>query len=225
MSLPLSDARTAGIGHDDAPDLSEIVQDAVTLCRVTDHLRAGVDDQLRLDGDMFGGSLPCYGGGTRQILVGGVGAGAHERCLHFQRIAFFRCFRAHLRDRCGSIGGERSVEMRLKGGEVYRDELVEIILGGSVYLVICLQVGSAGERHLCYIVASRLSQIVCRMAVEGEDGTGGTELGTHVADRGTARGGQTADPFSEIFKDGVGAAFDSQLAEDLKDHIFWGCPS
>ena len=115
--------------------------------------------------------------------------------------------------------------MRLKGGEVYRDELVEIFLGGSVYLVICLQVGSAGERHLRYIVASRLPQIVSRMAVEGEDGAGGTELRAHVADRGTACGGEAANPFTEIFKDGVGAAFDSQLAEDLKDHIFRGCPS
>ena len=95
VSLPLSDARTAGIGHDHTANLSEIFEDAVTFRRVADHLRAGVDDQLRLDGNVFGCSLTCHGGRARQILVRRVRAGAHERYFHFQRIAFFRCFRAH----------------------------------------------------------------------------------------------------------------------------------
>jgi hypothetical protein len=54
------------------------------------------------------------------------------------------------------------------------------------------------------------------MAVEGEDRACGTQLGTHVADGGLARGGEALHALAEIFEYGVGAALDGEDAQILR---------
>ena len=44
MTLPLSDARTAGIGHDKSSNLLEVIKDAITLGSIANLLRTRIND-------------------------------------------------------------------------------------------------------------------------------------------------------------------------------------
>ncbi len=73
MTLPLSDARAAGIGHDQGTNLLEVIKDAITLGRIANLLRTRVDDELSLHLDALLVSLAGHACRTGQILIGRVG--------------------------------------------------------------------------------------------------------------------------------------------------------
>ena len=70
MTLPLSDARAAGIGHDQGTNLLEVIEDTITLGSIANLLRTRVDDELPLYLNALLVSLACHTGCTCKILIG-----------------------------------------------------------------------------------------------------------------------------------------------------------
>ena len=79
VALPLADARSAGVGQHRGADPLEVGQQAVALDGGPDLLGAGGDHERRLAGQSVVGRVAGDAGGPGDVLVGRVGARAHQR--------------------------------------------------------------------------------------------------------------------------------------------------
>ena len=61
--------------------------------------------------------------------------------------------------------------------------------------------------------------------IVGEDGGGGADFGTHVADGAHAGAGKGLDALSEIFDDGSGASLDGEDVRNLENDVLGGGPA
>ena len=133
------------------------------------------DGETGLAGHAAVGDLLGDGGGTAHILVGGVGAGADQTVLDLSGPVVLGGGLADLGGEVVEIGGEWAVDTRLELVQV--DVNVLIVLGAGVRgedrHVLVSQVANGGA-------ASRV-EVLLHAVVVGEDGGGGTDLGTHVA--------------------------------------------
>ena len=138
-------------------------------------LRAWRDGETGLAGHAAVGDLLGDGGGAAHVLVGGVGAGANQTVLDLSGPVVLGGGLADLGGEMVEIGGEGAVDTGLELVQV--DVNVLIVLGAGVRgqdrHVLIGQVANGGA-------ASRV-EVLLHAVVVGEDGGGGTNLSTHVA--------------------------------------------
>ena len=163
--------------------------------------------------DAVGHGVLCDGGSTGHVLVRGVGARADKTDLELLGPVVSLDGLSELADGGGQIGGEGTVDVGLKLVEVDLDELV--VLGT---LILAKLVGVlAGE--VTNVLTLGGLQVVVHAVVEGEDGGGGTNLGTHVTNRGHASARQRLDTGSVVLNNGTSSTLDGEDTSDLEDNI------
>ena len=125
LAVPLSDAGSAGVGHDDCTCLFENLNQTVALGSCPDEFGAGIDEKFCFQ--RVTGIAQCLhdGGGTCQVLVGGVGARANQTCLHHGGYVILGNLLCHFADRRGGIGCERSVEVGSETAQVNFNHFVK----------------------------------------------------------------------------------------------------
>ena len=62
-------------------------------------------------------------------------------------------------------------------------------------------------------------EVVDHAVVEGEEGGGGTDLGTHVADSRHTSAGERLDTRTGVLDDGAGTTLDGENAGDLENDV------
>lgn len=74
------------------------------------------------------------------------------------------------------------------------------------------------------VVTNRLTlgglKVVVHAVVEGEDGGGSTNFGTHVTDGTHTSAGEGVDTVTVVLNDGTSATLDSENTSNLKDDIY-----
>lgn len=171
-SVPLTNARTAGVGKDDTAELLEGLELAITLDGSANLLRTGSDSESSLGLDAVVEGITGNGSSTGHVLVRGVGARSDKTDLELLGPTVLLDSLAELGDRSTQIRSERTVDVRLELGEVDLDEL--IVLGTLVRLEA---VGVlAGE--VTDLLSLGGGEVVVHAVVEGEDGGGGTDFST-----------------------------------------------
>ena len=116
----------------------------------------------------------------------------------------------------------RTVDERRERRQVDLDHLVEVRRGihGHVVVgaqVVCDRVGRFGDRG-----TPGGLEVAAHRRVVGEHGSGGADLGTHVADGGFTGATDGVRTRSEVFDDGARAAFDGEDLGHLQNDVF-GC--
>ena len=99
FALPLTDAGSAGVGQHGRASGLEGLNLTVALDRGADLLRARRHQQGCAEFESGFGGLAGDVGGAAHVLVGGVGAGANQRVLHFERVVLGLHEAANLGDR------------------------------------------------------------------------------------------------------------------------------
>lgn len=213
-SVPLTDTRTAGVGQNHTAELLEGLELTITLDGGANLLGTGSDSEESLGLDAVVESVLGDGGGTAHVLVGGVGARADQTDLELLRPAVGLDGILELGDGGGQIGSERTVNVRLELGQVDLQELV--VLGALVFAEL-LGV-EAGE--VTNVGTLGGGEVVVHAVVEGEDGGGGTNFSTHVANGTHTSGGEGVDTRTVVFDDGTGTTLDGQVTSDAENDIW-----
>lgn len=218
-TVPLANARTASVGENDTTEFLQSLQLAITLDGGTDLLRTGGDSEGRLSLDTVVESVTGDSGSARHVFVRGVGARADQTNLELFGPLVGVNSLLELGDRGGKVGGEGTVDVRLELVEVDLDQLVVF---STVILVKLLRV-LLGE------VTNALTlggvQVLVHAVVEGEDGSGGTNLSTHVANGTHTSARKRVDTRAVVLNDGTSTTLDSEETSDLENDILGGGPS
>ena len=225
MTLPLSDARTAGIGHDQGSNLLEVIEDSVTLGSIANLLRTRVDDKLTLYLDSLLVSLSGYTCRTGQVLIGRVGTATYQSHFNNHWIVVGRSLRLHVRDRSCCIRSKRTIEMWLHLREVDFYNLVVESSRIGKYLIVGTKLGSVLLGKRSNLLTTRLAEIFAGILVEWEDRTGSTQLCTHVTDGSLTRGRDAIQALAKVFEDGIGTTLHGEDAQDFENHILRSSPS
>lgn len=171
-AVPLSNARTAGVGKNHATELLEGLELTVALNGGANLLGTGGDGEDGLGLDAVVESVLGNGSGTAHVLVRGVGARADQTDLELLRPAVGLDSILELADGSGKIGGEGTVDVGLELRKVDLDELV--VLGA---LVLAELVGVlAGE--VTDLRAFRGREVIIHAVIEGEERGGSTNFST-----------------------------------------------
>lgn len=156
-------ARAASVGEDDTTGLLEDLGDTVTSDGGTDLFGSGGDDERGLSLQAMLGGLTADGGGSGHVLVGGVGTASDQTDLHFLGPGVLGDGLLQGANGVGPIRSERTVEVRLEGGEVNLDDF--IVLEVSIAAEIVLErLGKRGN-----LGSSGGSQVVSHALVVRED--------------------------------------------------------
>ena len=225
MTLPLSDARAAGIGHDQGTNLLEVIEDTITLGSIANLLRTRVDDELTLYLDALLVSLACHTCRTGQILIGRVGTASYQSNFYHHRIIISRTLRLHVRDRGCRIWSKRTIEMWLDLREV---DFYNLVVEGrwiGKHLVISTKFSSVLLGKRSNLLTTRLAEIFAGILVEWEDRAGSTQLCTHVTDGSLTGSRNAVQTIAEIFEDGIGTTLHGENAQDFENHILWSSPA
>ena len=222
MSFPLTNARSAGIGHDECSNAPEVFKNAIALGGESDLFRPRVDDELPLHLYVFLVCLTSHRSSSAQVLVAGIGARPYQPHFNGHGIVVGRTFGFHLRDGGCSIGCERSVQMGFHLREVDVDNLVVEDGGVGEHCLVGTQLGRILACHHSHLFSSGFAQVFIGLFVEGEYAACGSQLGTHVADGGLAGGRDGTEPVAKIFQYGIGTPLHGEQSEYLKNHIL-GC--
>ena len=173
-AIPLANAGSAGVGKNGTTELLKGAELAITGSGGTDLLRAGGDEEGRLGLDAVVEGITGDGGATRHILVRGVGARADQTSLELNGPVVVLDGLGELGEGSGKIGGEGAVDVGLELGEVDLDDLV--VLG----TLIGAELVGVGTGKVTDVLAASGLEVVVLAVAEGEDGGGGTNLGTLV---------------------------------------------
>ena len=219
LTVPLSNARTAGVGKDDTTELFEGLQLAITLNGSTDLLRARGDSEHGLGLNTVVKGVPSDRGGTGHVLIRGVGARADQTDLELLGPLVGINSLLELRDRGGKIGSERTVDVRLELGQVDLDQLIVFST-----LVLTELLGIFTGEVTDALTLGGL-QVIVHAVVEGEHGGGSTNLSTHVTDGAHTSTGERVDTRSVVLNDSTSTTLDSQKASDLEDNILRSSPT
>jgi hypothetical protein len=176
-TVPLSNARTAGVGKNHATEFLEGLELTIALNGGANLLGTGSDGEEGLGLDAVVESVLGNGSGTAHVLVRGVGARADQTDLELLGPTVGLDGLLELADGGGKIGSEGTVDVGLELRKVDLDELV--VLGT---LVLAELVGVlAGE--ITDLRAFCCAQVIIHAVVEGEERSGSTNLSAHVAVR------------------------------------------
>jgi len=212
-SVPLANARAAGVGKNHATEVLESLELTVTLNGSADLLGTGSDGEEGLGLDAVVESVLGNGSRAAHVLVGGVGARADKTDLEVLGPAVGLDGILELADGGGKIGSEGTVDVGLELGEVDLDELV--VLGALVLTELSGVL--AGE--VTDLATLGGGQVVVHAVVEGEEGGGGTNLSTHVADGGHASGRDGVNTGAEVLDNGTSATLDGEDTSNLQDDV------
>src|SRR5690242_606651 len=177
------------------------------------------DGEQSLGLDAVGHGVLGNGGSAGHVLIGGVGARTDQTNLKLLRPVVGLDSLGKLGDGGGQIGGEGTVDVRLELVEVDLDELVVL---GTLVLAKLVSV-LAGE--VTNVLALGGPQVVVHAVVEGENGGGGTNLSTHVADGGHTSAGERLDTGSVVLDNGTSSALDGEDTSNLEDDVLGRSPA
>jgi hypothetical protein len=219
LPVPLTDARTASVGENDATNIFESLDLAITFNGGANLLGTGGDSVCRLELETSVLGLCDEGSGAGHVLVGRVGAGTDEGDLDLIWPVVLLGFGGELGDGGGEIGSERTVDMGLEFGKVDFDDLVVfgVLVGGKVVSKLLGVIGDHG--------AVGGIEIVGHAVVEGEEGGGGADFSAHVADGSHASATEGFDTRAGVLDDGTCSALDGENAGDLEDDVLGGRPA
>ncbi len=213
LAIPLTDARTAGVGKDDTTEFLKSLKLAIALDGSTDLLGTGSNSEERLRLQTVVDSVLGDGGSTGHVLVRRVGARADQTDLELLRPSVGLDGLLELGDGGGQVGSERSVDVRLKLGQVDLDQLVVL---STFILAQFLGVGAGEVAN--WLTLSDL-QVVVHAVVEGEKRGSSTDFSTHVTDGSHTGGRERVDTRTVVFDDSASTTLDSEETSDLEDDI------
>jgi hypothetical protein len=219
LSVPLADAGSTSVGKDDTSDVLEGLDHTVTSNGGSDLLRSGGDGESGLGLESVVSGLLGNVGGSGHVLVRGVGAGTDKSDFELLGPRVLLDLGGELGDGGGKIGGEGTVDVGLKLGEVDLDSLVVLgSLVGSQVVGELLGVSGLGG-------SSGGLEVGSHSLVEGEERGGSTNLGTHVTDGSHTSAREGLDSGTVVLDDGTGSTLDSKDTGDLEDDVLGGSPS
>ena len=224
-TVPLADARSAGVGKYFAANGFELGKKAVAFRGETDLLGTGGNGVFRFDLQMLFRGLVGNGSGTGQVFVRRVGARTNQAYLDVQGPAVLGGQSTQLRNGCSQIRSERSVYMRLKRVQVDFNDLVEVVFGVGVHLGIAGQIGRYSIGQVGHFGTAGCAQVALHGGVVPKGGGGGANFGPHVADGTFSGAAQGGSPFTEIFHNGTGSAFYGKNACYFEDDVFCRSPT
>lgn len=212
-TLPLADARTASVGKNNTTDSTEDISDTVTLDGSTDLLRSRADVELGLDLGAVVQALSAYLSSAGKILVAAVSAAADKADGELVLPATLLEVLGHLGKRSGTIGRSRTVDVRNKLAKVELNNLViDAALISAKKLGELLGVISDGD------TVGGAEELILTTVV-GEDGAGGTNLSTHVADGSLTSAADLLNTRTVVLDDAVSTTADGELTSDIEDDI------
>ena len=204
--VPLSDTGSTGVGEDGSTDVLESLNDTVSLDGSSDLLGSGGDGEERLGLESVREGLGGDGSRSGHVLVRRVGARSDQSDLELLGPSVGSNSLGELGDGGGEIGSVGSVDVRLELGEVLegreksegrrprsaqaqtrgsrRDEREEketydgdqlVVLSSLVGLEVGVELLGVGS-DLGSLSSLKVS---LHSRVEGEDGGGGSDLGSH----------------------------------------------
>ena len=220
FTVPHADARSASVCEYAGANLVEGVDKAVALDGISDLFGPWCNGELGLGSELFVHCLLSQGGGTADVFVGGVGAGANEADADVEGPAVCEGDFAHFGDRGGEVWGEGAVEVGFEFGEVDLDDFVEVLGGVGVDFGVACEVEADAICEVGDIGAAGRAEVTLHGIVVAEGGGGGSDLSTHVADGAFAGTGEGDGTFAEVFHNFVGTAFDGHDASDFEDNVF-----
>ena len=215
----MTNARTASVGENDSTDIFKGLDLTVTFNSGANLLRTGGDSVFGLEFKTGIPGLFDEGSRARHVLVGRVGAGTDEGDLDLIWPVVFLGLGGELGDGGSEIRSERTVDVGLEFGKVDFDDLV----------VFGILVGCEVVRELLGIVCDHGTvggiEIVGHAVVEGEEGGGGTDFSTHVADGSHASAAEGFDTRAGVLDDGTCSTLDGKNASDLENDVLCGSPT
>lgn len=198
MPVPLTNARTTGIGKDDSTSFLESIDETVTSNGGANLLRSWRNSEPALEVKAVISSLLDDGSRASHILVGRVGARTDETNFDFLGPAILLDFLSEFGDRGSQIGCEGTVDMRLKFREVLKITLkqprrysssktydLNVLIVFSA--LVGLQVVSESLSILSNLGTLSSLEIVRHAIVEGEEGGGSTDFSAHVTNSSHTR--------------------------------------
>lgn len=218
-AIPLTDARTAGVGEDDTAKLLKSLQLAITLNSGANLLGTGGNSEEGLSLQTVVQSVTSDRGGTGHVLIRGVGARTDQTNLELLRPLVGLHSLLELRNGGSKIRSEGTVDVRLKLREVDLDQLVVL---GALILTQLLGV-FAGE--VTNVLTLGGLQVVVHTVVEGEHRGGSTNLSTHVTDGTHTSARERGNTRSVVLNDSTGTTLDSEKARNLQDDILRSGPA
>lgn len=213
LTVPLSNARTTGVGKDDTTELLKSLKLAVTLNGGANLLRTRGNGEQRLGLDTVVKSVLSNGGGTGHVLIRGVGAGSNQTDLEVLGPLVNINGLLELGDRGSKVRSERTVDVRLELRQVDFDHLVIL---GTLILAELLAVGTGEIGDL--LTLGDL-EVVVHAVVVGEERSSGTNFSTHVANSTHTGAREGLDTRTVVLDDGTSTTLDSKETSDLEDNI------
>ena len=185
----------------------------------SDLFRSWCDSEQGLRLNAVGHGVLSDGGSAGHVLVGRVGARTDQTDLELLRPVVGLDSLSELADRGGQIRSEGTVDVGLELVEVDLDELVVL---GTLVLTKLLGV-FAGE--VTNVLALGSLQVVVHAVIEGEDGGGGTDLGSHVANCSHTSARQRLDTRSVVLNDGASSTLNGKNTGNLENNVLGRSPS
>jgi len=213
LTIPLANARSASVGEDNGARSLKLANLAIASNGGTDLLRSGGDGELALEVEAVVERLLHDGSRARHVLVRRVGARADETDLDLVGPAVLLGLLGELGDGGGKVGGEGAVDVGLELGEVDLDDLV--VLGALVGLEVVREAASVVGN---FGTLGGL-EVVGHARVEGEEGGGGTNFGTHVANGGHTSARERLDTLTKVLDDSACSALDGKDTGNLEDDV------
>lgn len=213
LTIPLSNARTAGVGKDNTTVLLKGLELTIALNGSTDLLGTGGDGEEGLGLQTVVKGVLSNGGSAGHVLVGGVGARADKTNLELLGPLVGLNGLLELGDGGGQVRSEGTVDMGLELGQV---DLNQLVVLSTLILAELLGV-LAGE--VTDVLTLGGLQVVVHAVVEGEHGGGGTNLSTHITDGGHTSAGQGVDTRSVVLDDSASTTLDGEETSNLEDDI------
>ena len=224
-TLPLSDTRTAGIGHHHTADTLQVLNHAVALSRAIYLFRTRIDNQRSLHLQTFCLYLTGYRSCTTQILIRRVGTRTNQSHFHLLREPFLLHTGSKFRYRTSCIGRKRSVHIRFQCRKVNFNQTVVIFLRLLCHFRICPQIGRISLSQCGNILTSGSTEVALHLLIVRENRSCSSHLSSHVTDSSLAGSRQRAGSLSEIFNNGIRPSLHGENTCQFQNHIFWRSPS
>ncbi len=213
LAVPLSDTWTAGVGENHTTELLEGLELAITLNGGANLLGTRGNGEKGLGLHAVVNGVTGDGGTTGHILVGRVGARSDKTDLELLWPVVVLNSLGELRNWGGKIWGEWTVDVWLELGEVDLDDL--IVLG----TLILAEVMGVGTGEVSNVLTLGDGKVIVHAVVEWEEGGGGTNLSTHVANGSHTSARDLVDTWAEVLNNGTGSTLDGEDTSNLEDDI------
>ena len=182
MPRPLPNARAAGIGQYHAAYFFKIAQQPVSLCGKSYLFGARGDCKFCLDFNTFLIGLTCNGGSAGKVFVTRIGARTNEANFKTCRIIVLFYGSGKFGQRPRQIGGEWTIDVRLKFVQINLDHLIKVFFRVSVAFSIAGQVFGHLVAHRSYFTATGSLEIARHALIVSESRGSRADLCAHVAD-------------------------------------------